>query len=57
MIIMKRPRKLLTCSLLVALMVLSALPALAASSWYVVKKSTALNDAILFYEDSGGGSI
>ncbi len=57
MIKMKRPRKLLTCSLLVALMVLSALPALAASSWYVVKKSTALNDAILYYGVAGGGSI
>ena len=54
---MKRPQKLLTCVLLVAFMVLSALPSLAASSWYVVKKSTALNDAILYYGVAGGGTI
>ena len=57
MINMKRPQKLLTCVLLVAFMVLSALPSLAASSWYVVKKSTALNDAILYYGVAGGGTI
>ena len=54
---MKIPRKLLIlCSLVFAFIVLSALPAMAASSWYVVKKSVATTDAIFYCKDSGGGS-